>query len=72
MSEALSWRPIREAQVHHKFEANLSNAWGHDILVGQKFNMVEHQLGGHSLVELTTVNKVLFRRQHKLLNYFGH
>ena len=34
--------------------------------------MVEHQLGGHSLVELTTVNKALLERQPKLLNHFGH
>ena len=34
--------------------------------------MVEHQLGGHSLVELTTVNKALLGRQPKHLNHFGH
>ena len=34
--------------------------------------MVKHQLGGHQVVELTTVNKALLRRQPKLLNHFGH
>ena len=34
--------------------------------------MVEHQLGRYSLVELTTVNKVLLGRQPKILNHFGH
>ena len=34
--------------------------------------MVEHQLGGHSLVELTTISKALLERQHKHLNHFIH
>ena len=34
--------------------------------------MVEHPLGGHSLVELTTLNKALLRRQPKHLNHFVH
>ena len=34
--------------------------------------MVEHQLGGHRLVELTTVNKELLGRQPKILNHFCH
>ena len=34
--------------------------------------MVEHPLGGHNLVELTTLNKALLRRQPKHLNHFGH
>ena len=34
--------------------------------------MVEHQLGGHRLVELTTVNKALLERQPKILNHFSH
>ena len=34
--------------------------------------MVKHQLGGHSLVELTIVNKALLGRQPKLLNHFVH
>ena len=34
--------------------------------------MVEHQLRGHSLVELTSVNKALLGRQPKLLNHFSH
>ena len=34
--------------------------------------MVEHQLGGHSLIELTIVNKALLGRQPKLLNHFIH
>ena len=34
--------------------------------------MVGHQLGGHDLVDLTTVNKALLGRQPKPLNYFGH
>ena len=33
--------------------------------------MVGHQLGGHSLDELTTVNKALLGRQPKPLNYCG-
>ena len=72
MSEALSWRSIREAQVHHKFEANISNARDHAILVYQKFFVVEHRLGGHRMFELTKVNKALLGRQPKLLNHFGH
>ena len=72
MSEDLSRRSIREAQVHNKFEANISNAQDHAIFVGQNFSMVGHQLGRHSLVELTTVNKALLRKQPKPLNYFGH
>ena len=34
--------------------------------------MVERQLEGHNLVELTTVNKVLLGRQPKHLNHFDH
>ena len=34
--------------------------------------MVEHQLEGHSLVELTKVNKALLERQPKHLNHFVH
>ena len=34
--------------------------------------MVEHQLRGHSLVELTSINKALLGRQPKLLNHFSH
>ena len=34
--------------------------------------MVEHQLGRHNLVKLTTVNKALLGRQPKLLNPFRH
>ena len=34
--------------------------------------MVEHQLGRHSLVKLTIVNKALLESQPKLLNPFGH
>ena len=34
--------------------------------------MVEHKLRGHSLVELTTVNKALLGRQPKHLNHFVH
>ena len=61
-----------EAQVHHKFEANISNAWDHVIFVAYKFSVVGHQLGRHNLVELTTVNKALLGRQPKTLHYFGH
>ena len=39
-SEDLSWWSIREAKVHYKFEANISNAWDHAICVGQKLSMV--------------------------------
>ena len=34
--------------------------------------MVEHQLKGHNLVKLTTVNKALLRRKPKHLNHFVH
>ena len=34
--------------------------------------MVEHQLGRHSLVELTIINKALLGRQPKLLNHYIH
>ena len=34
--------------------------------------MVEHSLGGHNLVELTTLNKAQLRRQPKNLNHFVH
>ena len=34
--------------------------------------MAGHQLGRHSLVELTIVNKAILGRQPKRLNYFGH
>ena len=34
--------------------------------------MVEYQLGGHNLVELTIVNKALLGRQPKFLNDFVH
>ena len=44
----------------------------HAIFVSQKLSVVGQQLGGHSLVELMTVNKVLLRRQPKPLNYFGN
>ena len=34
--------------------------------------MLEHQLEGHSLAKLTTVNKALLWRQPKHLNHFVH
>ena len=46
----------------------IRNAWEHEIFVGQQLLVVGHQLGGHSLVELTTVNKALLGRQPKPLN----
>ena len=44
----------------------------HAIFVSQKLSVVGQQLGGHSLVELMTVNKALLGRQPKPLNYFGN
>ena len=72
MSEDLFWRSIREAQIHYKFGAIINNARCHEIVVCQKFSVVEHQLGGRGLVKLTTINKALLGRQPKPLNYFGH
>ena len=55
----------------HKFEANISNARSYEICC-HKFSLVEHPLGGHNLVDLTTLNKVLLGRQPKHLNHFVH
>ena len=54
-----------------QFEVDIRNAWDHKIFVSQQLSLVGHQLGGHNLVELTTVNKTLLGRQPKPLNYCG-
>ena len=49
----------------------MRNAWDHEIFVSQQLSVVGHQLGRHSLVKLTTINKALLGRQLKPLNYCG-
>ena len=72
MIEALSRGSILEAHVHHKFGAIISDARGHEIMDCQKFYVVEHQLGRHDLVKITTINKTLLGRQPKILNHSCH
>ena len=40
----------------------MRNVRDHEIFFGKQLSVVGHQLGGHILVELTTVNKALLER----------